>query len=195
MSIITIESILRKEVVVERTACRIIGVTSFVILTSLGAFIRIPLPFTPVPLTLQTFFVLLSGAMLGANLGSLSQLIYLILGLAGIPIFANAGSGLLYLFGPTGGYILGFVFASFFMGRAIRSLDRITFPFVLLFMCIGDLIILFFGIFWLKFLFGYELNKIMFIGLLPFIPGDLLKIIFASSIFLKTRARLKKIFY
>lgn len=87
------EAILKREIVVNKTACRIIGVTVFVILTSLGAFVRIPLPFTPVPVTLQTFFVLLSGAVLGGAIGAASQLSYLLLGTAGLPIFTNAGSG------------------------------------------------------------------------------------------------------
>ena len=188
------ESILKREIVVNKIACRIIGVISFIILTSLGAFVRIPLPFTPVPLTLQTFFVLLSGAMLGANRGSLSQLIYLLLGITGLPIFANAGSGLIYLLGPTGGYVLGFILASFFIGKTIRYVDRKTFFSVFIFMCIGDLIILSSGIIWLKILFGYNFKKILLIGFLPFIPGDLLKIVVAAKIFLKIRARLERIF-
>ena len=95
------EAVLKKEVILDKTLCRVMGVLTFVILTSLGAFVRIPLPFSPVPITLQTFFVLLSGALLGSNLGTISQLSYLLLGASGLPVFTGAGSGLFYLLGPT----------------------------------------------------------------------------------------------
>jgi biotin transport system substrate-specific component len=188
------ESILSRELVVNKSICRIIGVMSFVVLTSIGAFVRIPLPFTPVPLTLQTFFVLLSGAILGANLGALSQIIYLLLGAGGIPIFANAGSGSVYIFGPTGGYILGFVLASFFIGKVIKMRGKISYFGLFIWMCLADLIILLSGVLWLKALFGFNLSKAILVGLLPFLPVDLIKITVASSIFLNIYTRSKKIF-
>ena len=188
------ESILNRELVANKSICRIIGVMSFVILTSLGAFVRIPLPFTPVPLTLQTFFVLLSGAILGANLGALSQIIYLLLGIGGIPIFANAGSGSVYIWGPTGGYILGFIFASFFIGKVIRMGDKINYGGLFIRMCLADLVILFSGVLWLKALWGFNLSKAIWLGLVPFLPVDLIKIAVASSIFLNIYTRTKKIF-
>ena len=77
------EAILRKEILVNKTISRIIGLLTFIILTSLGAFVRLPLPFTPVPITLQTFFVLLSGAFLGSRLGISAQLGYILLGIFG----------------------------------------------------------------------------------------------------------------
>ena len=141
------QSILKKELVINKNLSRTIGVFIFVILTSLGAFVRIPLWFTPVPLTLQTFFVLLSGAILGANLGALSQIVYIILGASGISIFANAGSGLIYLSGPTGGYILGFVFASFLIGRLIRLYPRAGMFLIFLLMFLADIVILLSGLF------------------------------------------------
>ena len=75
------EALLKREIILNKTLCRAMGVLTFVILTSLGAFVRIPLPFSPVPITLQTFFVLLSAALLGSNLGTISQLSYLLLGI------------------------------------------------------------------------------------------------------------------
>ena len=114
------ESVLKKEIVLNKTLSRIFCLLMFIILTTLGAFIRIPLPFSPVPITLQTFFVLLSGALLGANLGITAQLSYVCLGLSGLPIFTGTGSGALYLFGPTGGYLAGFVLASFLLGKTIK---------------------------------------------------------------------------
>ncbi|MDD4980207.1 MAG: biotin transporter BioY [Candidatus Omnitrophica bacterium] len=186
------ELILKREIVVNKILCRLLGVGIFLILSCLGAFVRIPLPFTPVPITLQTFFVLLSGAFLGSKLGFLTQLSYIFLGIWGLPIFTGAGSGLLYLLGPTGGYLLGFVLAAFLIGSFIKFSDNLLFTFALF--CLGDAVLLFCGTLWLKFLFGYDLTRALFIGFLPFIPGDLLKITAASVIYGRLRSRLKEIF-
>jgi biotin transport system substrate-specific component len=187
------EAILKKEIIVNKTLCRAIGVLAFVILTTLGAFVRIPLPFNPVPITLQTLFVLLSGALLGSNLGTISQLSYVLLGVLGLPIFTGAGSGILYLFGPTGGYLLGFVLATLFVGKYIKYSNDNSF-YTLCLLCLGDLIILCSGILWLKILFGYSLTKLLFIGFMPFLAGDLLKALTACTIYLKLKPRLKEIF-
>lgn len=185
------EVILKREIILNKALCRIISVAVFVILTSLGAFVRIPLPFSPVPLTLQTLFVLLSGAILGSSLGTFSQLSYILLGVAGIPIFTGAGSGLVCLFGPTGGYLWGFIFAAMFTGRFITHTDKL--PSVFGILCIADFIILSCGAVWLKFLSGYPLTKVLLIGFIPFIPGDLLKAFVASALYLKLKPRLKEI--
>jgi len=184
---------LRKELILDKTACRIIGVLAFAAFMSLGAFVRIPLPFSPVPLTLQTFFVLLSGACLAGNFGGLSQLVYVLLGTAGLPVFSQAGSGVLYLLGPTGGYLLGFVLASLFIGRLIRHIpDKVSSIFVLF--CLADLILLSFGVLWLKFISGCPLTKSLLIGFLPFIPGDLLKALAAVVIYSQIAKRCRQIF-
>ncbi|MFH1397510.1 MAG: biotin transporter BioY [Candidatus Omnitrophota bacterium] len=186
------EAILKRELVVNRTACRIIGVAAFIILTSLGAFVRIPLPFTPVPITLQTFFVSLSGAALGGVLGGLSQMGYVLLGVFGLPIFSKGGSGLPYLFGPTGGYLLGFILSSLFIAQYIKySRNFIT---TLLIFCLGDFILLSCGVIWLKVILGYSLPKTVLIGFLPFIPGDLAKASAAAVIYLRVKNRLREIF-
>jgi len=186
------EVILRKEIIINKTLCRVMGVLTFVILTSLGAFVRIPLPFTPVPITLQTLFVLLSGAMLGASLGSISQLGYMFLGISGLPVFAGAGSGLFYLFGPTGGYILGFVLASFFIGRFIKYSET-NFLLVFGLFCLADFILLALGVIWIKVLSGYAWGKLFFIGFLPFIAGDLLKAWIAALLYYKLKSRIKQV--
>lgn len=187
-----VEAILKKEIIVNKTLCRILGVLAFIILTSLGAFVRIPLPFTPVPITLQTLFVLLSGAFLGSNLGAFTQLSYILAGIWGLPIFTGVGSGLFYLFGPTGGYLFGFILASLFIGRFIKSSKNLVSTFGLF--CLADLILLSCGVIWLKFLFGYSLMKLLFIGFLPFIPGDLLKILVATGLYNRLESRLKEVF-
>lgn len=187
------EAILSKEIITNRTLCRATGVAVFIILTSLGAFVRIPLPFTPVPITLQTFFVLLSGAFLGSSLGGITQLSYVFLGVFGLPIFTGAGSGLFYCLGPTGGYLAGFILAALFLGRFIKyGQNRLLFTLGIFFL--ADLILLACGTIWLKFLFGYPLKKLLFIGFIPFLFGDLLKAFFAACLYLKLKPRLRQIF-
>ena len=89
------------------------------------AQVRIPLPFTPVPITGQTFAVLLVGAVLGSRRGAASLLLYLMQGLVGLPFFAGGTSGLAILLGPTGGYLVGFIVAAYLVGLlAARGLDR-----------------------------------------------------------------------
>ena len=89
----------------------ILQVLFFALLIGFSAQIKIQLPFTPVPITLQTFFVILSGAYLGFSKGVFSNILYISAGLSGFPIFAGFGSGIIHLLGPTGGYIFGFIFA------------------------------------------------------------------------------------
>ncbi|MFH1888808.1 MAG: biotin transporter BioY [Candidatus Omnitrophota bacterium] len=187
-----IEAIFRREVVVDKRISRVIGVITFVILTSLGAFVRIPLPFTPVPLTLQTFFVLLSGLFLG-GLGTVSQVIYVLLGVAGLPIFSTAASGLYYLCGPTAGYIFGFILAALFLGKFIKQAKGKLFP-VFILLCLADFIILACGTLWLKTTLGLSYGRSFLIGFIPFIPGDGLKILFAAGIYMKLKDRLREIF-
>jgi biotin transport system substrate-specific component len=187
------EAVFKKEIIINKTLCRITGIAVFVILTGLGAFVRIPLPFTPVPITLQTFFVLLSGAFLGSGLGATAQASYVLLGLSGLPVFTGAGSGLLYLFGPTAGYLFGFVLASFLAGRLIKYGQNNLFLTFVIF-CVADFILLSSGVIWLKFLLGYPFVKLLSIGFIPFIPGDLLKALTAAVLYLKLKSRIKEIF-
>ena len=93
---------------------------SFAVLTALAAQVKFYTPFTPVPFTLQVFPVLLAGAFLGKYYGGASQLIYLSMGLAELPVFANWRGGYVVLLGPTGGYIVGFVFAAYVVGHLIH---------------------------------------------------------------------------
>ena len=188
-----LELIFKREVVVDRIVCRCMAVVAFILLTALGSFVRIPLPFTPVPITLQTFFVLLSGAFLGANLGALSQASYIGLGLVGLPIFSNAQSGWLYFLGPTGGYLAGFVFAVVFIGRYLKYC-RDNFLALLGLLFLGDMILLSCGTFWLYTLLHLSLKQSLWMGFIPFIPGDFLKALFAASLYYKFQTRLREIF-
>jgi biotin transport system substrate-specific component len=186
------EIALKKEIITSKVLSRFILVATFVILTALGAFVRIPLPFTPVPITLQTFFVLLCAALLGRGLGLTAQLSYIFLGVIGLPIFSGAGSGLFYLSGPTGGYIFGFLLAVIFVSYFLRKKpDNFIYSFAIL--SLADFILLACGVVWLKVILGYSLVKLLAIGFLPFVAGDLIKAFIATLIYLKLKTRLKEI--
>lgn len=156
-------------------ARNIVLVVSFSILTALCAQIKVEIG--AVPITFQTFAVLLSGTLLGRIKGSLSQLTYILLGLAGFPLFARGG-GLQYLLSPTFGYIIGFVFAAFFVGKlAERGWDRHLKTSIFM-MAIGNLIVYIFGLIWLVRFVPY--NDVLKVGLYPFLLGDMMKIVLAS---------------
>jgi len=183
---------LNREIIRSKTAARVIGVSAFVALTALGAFVRIPLPFSPVPLTLQTFFVLLGAATLGKNRGVVVQLIYVLLGVAGLPVFSGAGSGWLYLAGPTAGYLLGFIIAALFIGQVINRVKNKFLVFLVF--VFADFLLLGLGTFWLKSFLKCSLSKAMIMGMIPFIPGDLCKAWAATLVYQKIKTRCGEIF-
>lgn len=186
------EAVLKKEVITNKQLCRVIGISIFIALIALGAFVRINLIFSPVPITLQTLFVLLAGALLGTRLGGITLVSYIILGALGLPIFTGAASGIAYLFGPTAGYLAGFILAAVFLGNSIKYAKNNLLSVFLLF-CLADFILLACGVVWLKVLFGYSINKLLLIGLVPFIPGDLIKAAVASVVYFNLKARVQEI--
>lgn len=155
----------------------------FAVLTGLLAQVRIYLPFTPVPLTGQTLAVLLSGVMLGARYGALSQGIYATLGFAGVPWFAGWKGGISMLTGVTAGYIAGFIVAAgvigWFTDRYIKSR---SFGGMLLLMLLGSAIIYTLGAMQLALIMHTDLEQTLVMGVLPFIPGDLFKALLAAGI-------------
>lgn len=172
-----------REIVENRVVSGAIGVGVFVILTSLGAFVRIPLPFTPVPITLQTMFVLMAGAALGSRLGPLSQASYIVLGVAGLPIFAGANAGWHYVTrGATGGYLVGFVVAAWVVGAMTRLRRETGIFWLLLSMFVGTLVIYLFGVAHLAFILGWSFKKALALGVVPFLPGDLAKLLAAAGL-------------
>jgi biotin transport system substrate-specific component len=147
------------------------------LLIGLCANLKVWLPFSPVPVTGQTFAVLMIGALMGARRGCLAVLAYIIEGAAGLPVFA-AGAGVAALLGPTGGYLFGFIPAVYITGRlAEAGWDRRIVTTILA-MVFGNLVIYIFGLFWLCCLTGFNARTLT-IGLY-FIPGDLVKIILAA---------------
>jgi len=156
-------------------AALIVGGSLFV---ALSAQVAIPLPFSPVPITGQTLAVLLVGALLGSRRGGLSLLTYLAEGAAGLPVYAGGTGGLVPLMGPTGGYLAGFVVAAFVTGLlAERGWDR-HFVTTVLAMVLGNIVIYAFGLPWLAHFVGGA--AVFALGLLPFLPGDIIKIIIAA---------------
>ena len=151
------------------------------LLTAAAAQVEIRLPWTPVPITGQTFAVLLSGTVLGARRAFLAQCLYLIEGAVGLPFFAGGAAGAAKLMGPTGGYLLAFPFAAAMTGAfAEHALDRT--PLRMFFtMIAGSVVIFGLGLGQLsKFV---PADSLLASGLLPFIPGDVLKAMLAAAVF------------
>jgi len=143
------------------------------------AQLKIWLPFSPVPVTGQTFAVLMTAALLGARRASLCVLVYLAEGAAGLPVFAATGAGSAVLSGPSGGYLAGFLAAAYLTGSlAQKGWDRRLWTTVLA-MVLGNMAIYAFGLAWLCRLTG-GYRGIVAVGLYPFIIGDCLKITLAA---------------
>jgi len=158
----------------------VILILTFGFLTALSA--QISFWIGPVPITGQTFTVLLGGILLGSFRGALSQVFYLLVGLSGIPFwFAPGGNlGIARLLGPTGGYLIGFILAAFFVGKlAERGWDK-KIKTAILAMALGNIVIYIFGLFWLTNFIPFK--GLFAAGLYPFILGDLFKIILAGLI-------------
>jgi biotin transport system substrate-specific component len=159
----------------------------------LWASAKVQVPFWPVPMTMQTFVVLGLGAAFGWRLGMATVALYLLEGALGLPVFAGTpekGIGLAYMAGPTGGYLAGFVLAAGITGwLAERGFDRNVLTMGLA-MLAGTLAIYALGLGWLGTLIGYE--KAVQFGLLPFIPGDIAKLILAAIVFPATWKWLKR---
>ncbi|MCK4653610.1 MAG: biotin transporter BioY [Candidatus Cloacimonetes bacterium] len=150
------------------------------LLLTISAKFSFPIPFSPVPVTLQTLAVLLIGTLLGSKRGSITVLFYLSQGIMGLPVFAKGGAGFAYLLGPTGGYLVGFVFAAFLAGfLAEKGWDR-SFAKTALAMTLGTIVIFIFGIGWLSVFVG--INKAVLLGLMPFIIGEVFKILIADAL-------------
>lgn len=147
-------------------------------LIALAAQISIPLPFSPVPITGQTFAVLLVGALLGRRLAALSVAAYLAQGLAGLPVFAGGTAGLGKLLGPTGGYLLGFWVAALLVGYLAERGWTLQVGKTLLAMLLGNALIYLCGLPYLALFVGFE--KMLVAGLVPFIIGDTIKILLAT---------------
>ncbi len=166
----------------------------FAILTAIGAQIRIPFPI--VPLTLQTFFVLFSGMILGSRWGAISMFLYVMLGLIGLPFFAGGG-GMQYIAHPTFGFIVSFIPAAWIAGRFTMAGRRYIHYITAAFVATGVIYII--GLLGLYLNLNYVIGKsvsvfqVFKIGMLPFIPGALIKIATSALLACKVISRIHRI--
>ncbi len=169
---------------------RVLAVLFVTALTAALSQVSFPLPFTPVPFTLQPMVVLVGAAALGARLGAASQILYLMLGIAGMPVFAYAPDlpqGMARLLGPTGGYLMAYPLAAFVTGwLAERGMDRRVLTSILA-MTAGLGAIFAGGVLWLA--LGLGLSAALAVGFYPFVVVDLVKIV-ASALVLPGAWRL-----
>ena len=184
---------LRAHAVSNKTVDAVIGVTFFILATTLGAYIRIPVPGTPVPITLQTFFVVLSGAVLGSRLGLFSQIGYILLGAIGIPVFQGYAFGATHIFGATGGYLIGFMAASFLAGKILEKESQDLFRIAASF-AISNIVLYTSGVLWLMLIYRIGFINALAIGVLPFFTVELAKIFLAAVLYSKISHRSKAIF-
>jgi biotin transport system substrate-specific component len=147
---------------------------------ALSACVAIPLPFSPVPITGQTLAVLMIAVLFGSRRAALCALTYLAEGAIGYPVFARGAAGVTHLLGPTGGYLFAFVVASYAVGMlAERGWDR-RYSTAFAAMLAGNAIIYLFGLPWLAVFVGAE--RALALGLVPFIPGDVAKLLVATAL-------------
>jgi len=159
-----------------------LSILLFAGLTALAGQLRVPLPFTPVPVTLQIIPVLLAGALIGPARGSGSQFLLIAAGALGLPVFAGGGFGLAHISGPTGGYLIGFTAAALLVGALLRRTETPGFGRVLLAMSAGAAVIHALGVLHLAVYTGGSLARAFELGSLPFLPGEGLKLFAAASI-------------
>lgn len=158
-----------------RTKVASIGLAlGFAIVTALSAQIRVELFFTPVPITAQTFMVILSGLLLGKKYGSLSMSFYLSGGILGLPWFSGSVAGLAILKSPTVGYLIGFIMASWLIGQFSN------YPYLSI--LLGTSVIYLFGTIGLSLVLQISILEAIKIGVLPFLIGDLIKALAAFGI-------------
>lgn len=151
----------------------------------------LPIPFSPVPISLGTLAIYFVLSVLGTKLGSSSIIVYILLGLAGLPVFTGFRGGPGTLFGPTGGYIIGYIFMGLICGFFIDKWGSKLLP-CLLGMILGTAALYVFGSFWLAFQLSYTLPQAFMAGAIPYIPGDLIKMIIAVVLGRQLRKRLQK---
>jgi biotin transport system substrate-specific component len=159
--------------------------STFSVLTAIGALVFLPL--YPVPVTLQTLFTYLSGAVLGPWLGAFSQVIYILLGGIGLPVFAGGKAGFGTLLGPTGGYLYGFIVASFAIGKVCDLQKQPTALRIACSFVLGTGIIYTFGILQLSQWMNGDLQHALVAGVLPFIVGDAIKVVIATAVATRLR--------
>lgn len=155
--------------------------------------ISMAIPISPVPISLASMAVYLAVTVLGMKLGTLSCLIYLLLGLVGLPVFSGGSAGAAKLFGPTGGYLVGYLFlaliAGAFVGRYTENKWK-SIAFAALGMVLGTMVLYALGTAWLAYSAGMDFQAALWAGVIPFIPGDLVKMVIAVLLGSAVRGRM-----
>ncbi|MEG2789609.1 MAG: biotin transporter BioY [Romboutsia sp.] len=162
----------------------------FASITAILAQISIPIPFSTVPLTMQVFAVTISGVILGAKKGFISQLIYVMVGAIGIPIFAQMSGGLGIIFGYTGGFIISFPIIALLIGYVSEKYEKI--PYIMISMILALCINYMIGTIWYSFIAGVSMIEGFIVCVAPFIISDIIKISLATTIGINIKRRLKK---
>ena len=153
--------------------------------------LSLPLPFSPVPITLTNFAVFLSIYILGMKYGTISLLIYLALGTIGLPVFSSFSGGLGKLAGPTGGYLFGFIFLALIHGFFMLRFHKKTFASIIG-MTLGMIACYLFGTIWLALHMSLTFKAALMIGVIPYLPGDAVKIALAAIIGPKLSSAIQK---
>ena len=161
-------------------------------ITCILAPLSIPLPFSPVPISLTNLVIFISVFILGMKDATISFLIYLLLGTVGLPVFSSFRAGLSVLAGPTGGYLIGFIVLALSQGCAMKYFDRKLLP-TIIGMLIGMAVCYIFGTVWLAKLMSLSFKGGLFMGVIPYLPGDAVKIIIAVIVGPKLYAATKKV--
>ena len=156
--------------------------------TAAGAYMVVPIP--PVPITLQTLFLGIAGLLLGARLGAMSQVVYVMTGAIGLPVFAGGKAGLGVLFGPTGGYLLGFIAGAYTIGKLAELRPAWGAAWAVFALSAGTVVIYTLGIAQLSLVAQLPVLKAVAVGVVPFLPGDAVKIGVAAVVALKARPHL-----
>jgi biotin transport system substrate-specific component len=172
----------QKHAVLTTTTSKTLGVTFFVLAMALSSYVRIPLWGSPVPITLQTMFVLLSGVVLGVRLAVLTQGIYILLGICGIQVFAGYSYGMSYLLGPTAGYLAGFAVAGALLGK-LSSYSWFKGSKMLGLFIGADVLIHALGMMWLMYGFKMTVSTAFMVGVAPFFFGEAIKILAVTKIY------------
>ncbi len=157
----------------------IVFTSLFASLYVLGAYVSVPIG--PVPITLQNLFVFLAALLIGSRWAALSVVVYVLLGLAGLPVFSRGGTSFVHLLGPTGGFLIGFIVAAF-VGGLISEKGKQSVVRNAIAVIVAAIVIYAIGVPWLKFRTGMDWEKAVFAGMVPFLPGDAVKVAAAVAI-------------
>ena len=178
-------TVVRRPVLADRVITRSVATDALLVVAGAGltaALAQVAVPLWPVPITGQTLAVLLVGGSLGALRGSLSMVLYLLVGALGAPIYSDASSGWAVLGGPTGGYIVGFILAAALTGAlAERKWDRKFLGGMVSYLA-GSAVVFAVGLPWLGFSLGLTVEQTLVSGLFPFVVGGVIKAVIAAGL-------------